>query len=129
MQALLDTHTFLWWILDDDRLSDTVRGIIQNRENDIYFSAASAWEIAIKTRLGKLSIPTAVETFVPEQLQKNTFVSLPISLHHALAVAGLPELHRDPFDRILVVQSVIEKIPILTLDSLIMQYQVTTIWK
>lgn len=129
MQALLDTHTFLWWLLDDERLSETVRSIIQSKENDIYFSAASAWEIAIKSQLGKLQIPTPAETFIPEQLQKNTFVGLPISLNHALAVGSLPTLHRDPFDRMLVVQSAIEKVPILTADSLITQYQVNTIWK
>lgn len=128
MQALLDTHTFLWWILDDDRLSTTVRGIIQNSENVVYFSAASAWEIAIKAQLGKLILPAAVESFIPEQLQKNDFTSLPINLSHALLVASIPALHKDPFDRMLVVQSIVERIPILTADSLVTQYPVTAIW-
>jgi PIN domain nuclease of toxin-antitoxin system len=128
MNLLLDTHTFLWWIADDKRLSDIAKNYIENQENEIYFSAASAWEILIKTQLSKLQLPGAPESFVSEQLSRNNFKTLSIRVSHALQLSSMPALHRDPFDRILVAQSMVEHLPILTADSLIAQYQIETIW-
>jgi len=128
MKALLDTHAFLWWIDDDSRLSSSARMIIENRENQVFFSAASAWEIAIKTQFGKLRLPSSPDIFITEHLSLNGFEPLPISISHALHTASLPSLHRDPFDRVLIAQSRTERLPLLTCDGLIIQYSVETIW-
>jgi PIN domain nuclease of toxin-antitoxin system len=131
MRVLLDTHTFLWWIDNDSRLSARVDAIIRNGANEVLFSAASSWEIAIKAQLGKLALPTngaTLEQFMIEQLAKNNFSVLPIQLDHTLHVYRLPLHHRDPFDRILVAQSQVENVSILTDDPLIRQYGVQVIW-
>ena len=105
MRALLDTHTFLWWNIDDPQLSPIARDFIVDRRNELYFSAASAWEIAIKAGRGKLVLPEPPEKYVATRLALHRIHALPIQLSHALRVYELPELHRDPFDRLLVVQS------------------------
>jgi len=128
MNVLLDTHVFLWWIDDNPRLSSRACEIISNASNAIFLSAASGWEIAIKARLGKLTLPDALERFIADQLVVNAFSSLPIQLSHALHVYTLPAIHRDPFDRILVAQSQLEDMPILTADSQIARYPVKVIW-
>lgn len=128
MRILLDTHTFLWWITDDVQLSTTARQVIEDSGNTLYLSAASGWEIAIKSRLGKLRLPDDVQGYVSEQIISNAIQVLPIEMSHALQVYTLPDHHRDPFDRMLVAQSQIEQLPILTIDPLIAQYPVTTIW-
>ena len=128
MRALLDTHVFLWWVGDDARLSATARQIIGDAANEILLSAASGWEIAIKSRLGRLRVPDNLEQFMSEQMLQNHFTALPIHLSHALGVHRLPPLHRDPFDRILAVQSRLEAMPILTADPLIARYDVETLW-
>ncbi len=128
MKALLDTHVFLWWIDDDPRLSSLARKIISDGNNEIFLSAASGWEIAVKSQLGRLKLPDRPERFIVEQLSINAFESLPIRLSHALRVYALPPIHRDPFDRILVAQSQLEDMPILTADPQIAQYPVEVIW-
>ena len=128
MKVLLDTHTFLWWIADDPQLSTPVRRVMENSDNTLYLSAASGWEIAIKARLGKLRLPDDVPRYVSEQIYINAIQVLPIEMSHALQVYTLPDHHRDPFDRMLVAQSQVEQLPILTIDPLIAQYPVTTIW-
>ncbi len=128
MRCLLDTHAFLWWITDDSRLPERARSLIRESGNEIVLSAASSWEMAIKVQLGKLEAPRDLAGFVIDHLQRNRFGVLPIHLRHSLAVATLPLLHRDPFDRMLVVQSQLEEMPILTGDPLIRQYAVETVW-
>jgi PIN domain nuclease of toxin-antitoxin system len=128
MRVLLDTHVFLWWIDNDKRLSDTALDIIGDGRNNLFFSAASGWEIAIKAQIGKLELSSDLVRFVVEQLQNNAITSLPVQLNHALHTLTLPQLHRDPFDRILVAQSQVENLPILTADRYINQYNVETIW-
>lgn len=128
MRVLLDTHTFLWWITDDPRLSPHARKIIGDGENALFFSAASGWEVAIKARLGRLRLPDALERFIPEQLALNAIESLPVQMSHALRVHALPDYHRDPFDLLLVAQAQLEGLPILTEDAQIARYQVKTIW-
>ena len=128
MRVLLDTHSFLWWITDDPRLSPRAREIMSDGGNQLFFSAASGWEIAIKARLGRLSLPEPLESFVPVQLAENSIEGLPVALSHALHVASLPDYHRDPFDRMLAAQSQLENLPILTGDPLIGRYSVETIW-
>ncbi len=128
MRALLDTHAFLWWITDDRRLSPQARTIIEDGANDLLLSAASAWEIAIKAQIGRLALPDLPARFLPGQIAANGIEALPISVTHALRAGELPPLHRDPFDRLLVAQAQSERLPILTADGQIAQYDVQTIW-
>jgi PIN domain nuclease of toxin-antitoxin system len=128
MRLLLDTHVFLWWTAEDTRLPKRVSALMTNIEHQLFFSSASAWEIAVKVNLGKLRLSSELDLFVIEQLTNNAISPLPIQIHHALRVATLPLLHRDPFDRMLVAQSLVENMPILTGDSQISRYPVATIW-
>lgn len=128
MRALLDTHTFLWWVTDAPQLSDTAKAAIADPGNLLFLSSASVWEIVIKVGTGKLLLPEEPGTYIPSRMASNRFESLPIQVSHVLQVAKLPDLHRDPFDRVLVAQSQVEQMPILTIDALIRQYPVTTIW-
>ncbi len=127
MRVLLDTHVFLWWIKDDPRLGSRARSIISDVDNQLLLSAASGWEIAIKSKLGKLEIAGDIIAFTYEQMQINAISELPVQMNHTLHVAMLPDLHRDPFDRLLVAQSQLERIPILTGDTQIMAYSVEVI--
>ncbi len=128
MKALLDTHTFLWWNLDDPQLSDTAREFISDGRNEIFLSAASVWEIAIKYGQGRLELPDKPEQYIAQRLARHRFSSLPIQLSHAAQVYRLPDIHKDPFDRLLVVQSQLEELPLLTADSQIARYDVNIIW-
>jgi PIN domain nuclease of toxin-antitoxin system len=126
---LLDTHTWLWWNGSPDKLSPRVKAIIEDTNNQIFFSIASAWEIAIKVSIGKLGLPEAAATYIPQRLADNSFTALAIQLPHILIAGDLPLLHRDPFDRILVAQAKHERLVILSIDHLIAQYQIPVIWK
>ena len=128
MRALLDTHAFLWWVTDDDRLSTSAREIIADGNNEIYFSAASGWEIAIKARLGRLAVPDDFTRFMIDQIERNGFRTLAVELGHALRVHALDDHHRDPFDRMLVAQSMIENLPIIGRDKQLAAYGVDMIW-
>lgn len=128
MRALLDTHAFLWWLTDNPELSKGARSVIGDSTNELYLSAASGWEIAIKAKLGRLEIAGDPEKLIPEQMALNAIDGLPVQMSHALHVFQLPDLHRDPFDRILIAQSRVEEIPIITRDPVISQYEVETIW-
>lgn len=125
---MLDTHAFLWWISDSPELSDAARETIADGRNAPVFSAVSGWEIAVKAGLGKLDLPDSPAEFVNEQLSQNSLEVLPVHLRHALGVYGLPDHHRDPFDRLLISQAVAETLPILTADPEISRYPVETIW-
>ncbi len=128
MKVLLDTHTFLWWINDDPQLSYEARQIITDGENILFLSAASGWEIAIKTGLGRLVLPADITSFLFEQLSINAISPLPVQMNHALHVYTLPDFHRDPFDRMLIAQAQVEGLPILTADRKFTSYQVEIIW-
>ena len=128
MRALLDTHAFLWWISDDPRLSEKAREIIADGRNDLFFSAASGWEISIKAGLGRLEVPENLQRFIADQLSRNAIQVLPIYLSHALHTGTLPVHHRDPFDRILVSQAILEEMPLLSADSQLSRYLVEVVW-
>jgi len=123
MQLLLDTHVVLWWLADDERLSSEAREIIADPENAIFVSAASAWEVVIKQSLGKLRIDGDFEA----EVRGNGFALLPISFSHAAEIGHLPPLHRDPFDRMLVAQSRVENLSLMTADTEILSYPTQTI--
>jgi PIN domain nuclease of toxin-antitoxin system len=128
VKLLLDAHTFLWWTLEDERISPKAIDLIGNIENEIYFSVASAWEIIIKYQLGKLILPTEPEVFIPEHLEINQFSVLPISLYHAFTIRELPYHHKDPFDRMLVAQSKVENMAIISADVKFKKYDVKIVW-
>jgi PIN domain nuclease of toxin-antitoxin system len=114
--------------MDDSQLSNTAKAMIANPTNTIYLSVVSAWEIIIKEGTGKLSLPEPLQTYIPSRLASNRFVTLTVEMQHILQIAALPNHHRDPFDRLLIAQSQIENIPLLTVDPLISQYPVSVIW-
>jgi PIN domain nuclease of toxin-antitoxin system len=110
-----------------ERLSDDARALVEAADNELYLSAASAWEIAIKYSLGKLRLPESPAGYVPSRLRATQTTALPIEHSHALRVSTLPAHHRDPFDRLLIAQAQIEQLPILTADPAFRRYDVTTI--
>ncbi|MDQ4042664.1 MAG: type II toxin-antitoxin system VapC family toxin [Actinomycetota bacterium] len=128
MRVLLDTHAFLWWIGDDPRLSERAREVFSDGDNALVFSAASGWEIAIKARLGRLHVPEDLNTYLFRQLTENYTSVLPVHLSHALRVHALPDHHRDPFDRLLVAQAIVEEMPLLSADPRIARYPVEVVW-
>ncbi|HBG07303.1 MAG: twitching motility protein PilT [Geobacteraceae bacterium GWC2_58_44] len=127
-RLLLDTHTFLWWVDDAPQLSAAVRRVIADANNVCYLSMASCWEMSIKSSLGKLKLAKPVERFVSEQLAANGFTLLNIELRHAAKVEKLPFHHRDPFDRLLIAQAMIEKLPIVSADRAFSEYSVKVLW-
>ncbi len=128
MRVLLDTHAFLWWNLDDPQLSATARALIADGSNTLYLSAVVAWEIAIKAAKGRLTLPEPANLYVTNRMKLHAFTAMPVEISHALEVTNLPPLHNDPFDRLLVAQARLEKLPILTADSTIGLYDVEVIW-
>lgn len=128
MRVLLDTRTFLWWITDDPRLSTSAKEVISDPGNELFLSAASGWEMAVKVRLGRLKVAGDLTRVIPEHLASNHIQGLPVQMVHALSVHRLPDIHRDLFDRILVAQSQAEKMPIVTQDENIAKYEVPVVW-
>jgi PIN domain nuclease of toxin-antitoxin system len=124
MKFLLDTHIFLWWIFDDSRLLQAMRAVIKDTGNQLFLSSASTWEMIIKWRLGRLELPEPPDDFIQQQLRINALTPLAITIEHTLHLAKLPNLHKDPFDRMLVAQASLEDLILLTDDPLVKQYQV-----
>lgn len=116
MKLLLDTHTFLWFVADDSRITPEIISLIEDPANEKFFSIASVWEIAIKISLGKLTLAKTLEEFLPKELQNNDIELLPALMSHVMRVAELPFHHRDPFDRLLIAQSQAESMPIVSAD-------------
>jgi PIN domain nuclease of toxin-antitoxin system len=123
-RVLVDTHALLWWLIDDAGLSQTARQALSDPANDVLVSTASVWEIAIKRALGKLSAPDDL----PDYIEAQGFGWLPVQAEHAWRVGDLPPHHRDPFDRLLVAQSLVERIPIVSADARFAAYGVDTRW-
>lgn len=126
MRLLLDTHVFLWLLAEPERLGEHISSV-GNPSNELFLSAASSWEIAIKTQLGRLHLPEDPRRYVPDRMRAIGAEPLPIEHNHALAVGELPPLHRDPFDRILVAQARGLRLTILTADVNIARYEVETL--
>lgn len=124
MRVLLDTHCFLWMQAAPSKLSAAALAIVENADNELLLSAASSWEIAVKYALGKLPLPLPPLEYVPSRMAMTGVVGLPVEHAHALQVSVLPAHHRDPFDRLLVAQSIVERIPILTADPQLAAYEV-----
>jgi PIN domain nuclease of toxin-antitoxin system len=128
MKALLDTHTFLWWIGDSPSLSPTVRELILNGENDIFLSVATIWEIAIKAHKGRITLPETLEKVVANAQSYYHFSVLPIQTSHACRAGSLPNHHHDPFDRLLIAQCQVEEMVLLSADKIIQDYDLHVIW-
>lgn len=128
MSILLDTQTLLWFLLDDPRLSKKALETIVEADESIFVSPASLWEIAIKISLGKYELPAPFAAFWNEQLKTNDFTLLPIAVTHADRIVGLPFHHRDPFDRLIIAQSLVEEFQVISNDTIFDQYGVDRIW-
>ena len=128
MKILLDTHIFLWLITDNDRLSDKSKQAFINSDNELFFSIASYWEICIKISIGKLKLSKNWDKIIKDELMVNSVKLLPISTEHCFQITQLPSHHRDPFDRIVISQAIIEQMHIMTIDSYFSQYEVNIVW-
>jgi PIN domain nuclease of toxin-antitoxin system len=123
MRLLLDTHVVLWWLEEPERLSEAAHQAMGDPENRVFVSAASAWEIAIKPSLGKLTVNGDIEA----ALGRSGFEWLPIAENHAWATEALPQIHRDPFDRLLIAQAIVEEAILVTRDGNVPKYGVPTL--
>lgn len=125
---LLDTHAMLWFFWDDPRLSPGAKTLIEDADNRKLVSVASCWEIAIKVGLGRLDLGEPSRSFLPREIARNNFELLPISLNHATMVEGLAAHHRDPFDRLLIAQAMVEGLSLVSVDAVFDQYGVSRLW-
>ena len=128
MKLLLDTQVWLWSLAEPERLNDQAQTLLADLHNQLYLSSASVWEISIKAALGKLPLPEPPTTYVTSRMKSQGILALDITYSHALEVFSLPTHHRDPFDRMLIAQSLVEKLPILTADPLFKVYDVEIVW-
>lgn len=128
MKYLLDTHAFLWFIAGDERLSTNARALIENDNNQLFLSLASIWEMAIKKSLGRLILPEPFADFIIEQISVNGFHLLGITFSHVSKIGTLPFHHRDPFDRLIVCQSITENLPVISKDQFFSSYDISCHW-
>ncbi len=128
MKILLDTHAFLWLVSDHPRLSDMAKAVFLDNSNELFLSAVSGFEIAVKHGLGKLKLSASPKDFVRRRIENNNLIELPISMEHATNLQNLPLIHRDPFDRLLISQSMVESMPLLSADQQMRAYSIDCIW-
>ncbi len=128
MRLLLDTHTFIWYVTDNPRLSAHVKLLIEDENNEKLVSIASIWEMAIKHSIGRLNFSLPFMEFVGQQLTVSNIGLLEINLQHIEVVALLPLHHRDPFDRLIIAQSMAQQIPILSVDAIFDAYAIGRVW-
>lgn len=128
MKLLLDTHAFLWLNDDAAQLSDTVKALCSSGEHEFYLSMASPWEMQIKSQLGKLTLTISIEELVNKNRLENNIQILPIELSHISYLEKLPKHHKDPFDRIMIAQAIIEGMMVVTVDHVFSDYAVRVVW-
>ncbi len=128
MKLLIDTHVFLWLMDEPEKLSGKALEACKNRENQIYLSVVSPWEIEIKRQLGKLRLKLPLRTIIEEQQEKNGLQILAVELEHVLALGNLIRHHADPFDRLLIAQAIVEDADLVTADPLFSKYPVKLYW-
>lgn len=128
LKFLLDTHALLWWLFDDPRLPTTPRQLIADPANNILVSSATAWEICTKHRLGKLPAARQLARDVGGWIHRAGFSELPVTIRHAQKAGSWPQRHRDPFDRMLAAQSVIEDLPLISRDDDLRSFGVRLVW-
>ncbi|MFO0631875.1 MAG: type II toxin-antitoxin system VapC family toxin [Nannocystaceae bacterium] len=128
MRLLVDTHVWLWLQVAPARVDPKALALLADLENEVLMSAASAWEIAIKHALGRLPLPVGPAQYVPSRMSRSGITALPVLHAHALRVAELPPLHRDPFDRLLIAQALHERLTLVTSDRQLEAYEVPIVW-
>jgi len=128
LRYLLDTGVWLWSLWDPERIAPRTRGVIADLDQEVFLSAASSWEIAIKTAAGKLHLAESAESYVPKRMADQGIRPLAVSHPHALAVSTLPPHHRDPFDRLLIAQANLENMILVTADRIFQRYRVQLLW-
>ena len=128
MKLLLDTHAFIWWDSNPDKLSPRALTLCQDRRNTLIVSVASLWEMQIKAQLGKLKLNIPMAELIEKQKETNAIKVLTISLEHILELGNLPTIHNDPFDRLLIAQARVEDAMIVSTDSIFAQYPITIVW-
>ena len=125
MRILIDTHIFIWWNDEPERLSKRALELCEDPSNTLVLSIASAWEMQIKYQLGKLALSAPLRTIIESQMRDNGIEILPVTLPHVFALENLPPIHKDPFDRLLIAQSIAENIPVLSVDSVFKNYPIS----
>jgi PIN domain nuclease of toxin-antitoxin system len=128
MRVLLDTHILIWWATSSERLSQKVLDLIENPHHQILLSMASVWEMQIKCQAGKLRLGKPLSELVAHQQSRNALQILPIDLSHLYALQNLPNIHRDPFDRLMIAQAIVENLSFVSIDSLLDGYPIERIW-
>ena len=128
MKLLLDSHAFIWWDSNPDKLSPRALTLCQDRRNTLMVSVASLWEMQIKAQLGKLKLNIPMAELIEKQKETNAIKVLTISLEHILELGNLPTIHNDPFDRLLIAQARVEDAMIVSTDSIFAQYPITIVW-
>ena len=128
MRLLLDTHAFLWFFIGNSALSTTARALIEDESNDKFFSIASLWEIAIKASVGKLTPSKSFDEIFPDELANNGIVLIGITTAHVALITTLPCHHRDPFDRLLIAQAMVEHMEVVSADAAFDDYAVARLW-
>ncbi|MBD2289197.1 MULTISPECIES: type II toxin-antitoxin system VapC family toxin [Microcystis] len=128
MQLLLDTHSFIWWSINSEKLSLTGQDLLFDRNNRLFLSVASVWEMQIKLQLGKLQLNPSLQELIKNQITINNLEILSIDLAHIWTLATLIHYHKDPFNRLLISQSITEIMPILSIDEIFDRYPVQRIW-
>lgn len=128
MKLLLDSHTFKWWRDEPNKLSSAAFTEISNPNNDVFLSVVTVWELQIKIALNKFTVTGGLEKAVKDEQQNNGFQMLPINLSHALYLENLPLHHKDPFDRLLISQAIVENMTLVSADANFANYQVNLLW-
>ena len=129
MRLLLDTHSFIWFVIDHPRLSITTKALIESGDNEILVSIVSLWEIALKMSLGKLHMGATFDQLIPRQLIENDITLLPIEIPHLYQLVQSPFHHRDPFDRLLIAQGISDNLPLISRDPVFDAYPVQRLWQ
>ncbi len=128
MNVLLDTHVLIWWSISPGNLSETVYQLLDDQSNSLFFSLASIWEMQIKLQIGKLTLNLPLPELIESQCQTNGLQLLSIETSHIYALNNLPPHHKDPFDRILIAQAIVEAIPIVSIDRIFDNYPIQRLW-
>ncbi len=128
MRLLLDTHAFLWFVINDSSLTTAAHALIADPTNEIFVSPASYWEVAIKVSVGKYPLNVPFEQFFTKGIEGNDFSILPVTIRHATVLASLPMHHKDPFNRMIISQALAEQIPVLSADQAFDPHRVTRLW-
>ncbi len=128
MNVLLDTHVLIWWSISPGNLSETVYQLLDDQSNSLFFSLASIWEMQIKLQIGKLTLNLPLPQLIENQCQTNGLQLLSIETSHIYALNNLPPHHKDPFDRILIAQAIVETIPIVSIDGIFDNYPIQRLW-